>query len=434
MTTEYPLLASIDPHQQRIGYVGALSLVATRDYSTRDALTSRLKDLLYRKVYHDEPLFNELLGRVRDDRRPALLETALRNATNTDLSPAGILAAPDRQQPWLTINAFWINDDRMPSALGELVEKKAFRIIDLARMLGVLLPGHDLSENGYLLKHLLEGTDIRAENPRANPLIPNPRPAISILYVRLLLESDVLFPFLIREIVSAEAAGRRLYTSGKQGLLLTSVDALLASIGSATYPDEILAIQNINTYRNAIASNQSTQENYLRPRLEMLVDVGYLSRRNTTGGRNEFVWTATAATRALANELHPDLAKSTRRELFMDTGFFGALARTTEQPYSAVTNPDDVLWHFARAINRVKRDFGFTPGRTGALLACLLAWEEHKVIEISQVYDAVYNAAKSDLNRYLHFSGGSRFDREFLIRLDDELLVHLEERLKGRTP
>lgn len=434
MTTEYPLLASIDPHQQRIGYVGALSLIATRDYSTRDALTSRLKDLLYRKVYHDDPLFEDLLGRVHEHRRPTLLETASHNATNTDLSPASILAAPDRQQPWLTMNAFWINDDRMPSALGELVEKKAFRIVDLARMLGVLLPGHDLSENGYLLKHLLEDVNVRPENPRANPLIPNPRPALPVLYLRLLLESDVLFPFLIGELVNAEAEGRRLFTSGKQGLLLASVDALLAAIGTATYPDEILAIQNINTYRNAIASNQSTQENYLRPRLEMLVDVGYLARRDTSGGRNEFVWTTTAATRALATELSANLTKSTNREVFLDNQFFGALARTQGLQSRIVTNPDEVLWHFARAIDRVKRDFGFTPGRTGALLACLLAWEEHKIIEISQVYDAVYNAAKSDLNRYLHFSGGSRFDREFLIRLDDDLQSLLEERLKGRTP
>ena len=164
MSAEYPLLASIDPHQQRIGYVGALARVATRDYSTRDAIASRIKDLLYRKVYHDEPLFDDLLKRVAESRRPALLETAARNAANTDLSPASILAAPDRQQPWLTINGFWINDERMPSPLGELVEKKAFRIVDLARMLGVLLPGHDLSESGYLLKYLLEDINQSAEH------------------------------------------------------------------------------------------------------------------------------------------------------------------------------------------------------------------------------------------------------------------------------
>jgi hypothetical protein len=432
MTAEYPLLASIDPHQQRIGYIGALSLVATRDYSTRDAITSRLKDLLYRKVYHDEPLFNDLLERVHEWRRPALLEIASSNATDTDLSPASILAAPDRRQPWLTINTFWINDHRMPSTVGELVEEKAFRIVDLARMLGVLLPGHDLSENGYLLKYLLEDINELPENPLNNPLIPNLRPALQVLYLRLLLESDVLFPFIIRELVKTDTEGRRFLTRGKQGLLLASVDALLATIGTATYPDEILAIQNINKYRNAISRNQSTQENYLRPRLEMLVDVGYLTRRTGTGTvRNEFVWTATPATRALAAELQPCLTKSASRETLLDAQFFGALARTQEQPYTAVRKQDAVLLHFAKAINRIKRDFGFTPGRTGALLACLLAWENHEVIEITQVFDAVYNAAKSDLNKYLHFSGGSRFDREFLIRLDDGLVAHLEQRLHG---
>ena len=271
-------------------------------------------------------------------------------------------------------------------------------------------------------------------NTPVNLLIPNPRPALPVLYLRLLLESDVLFPFIIRELVAADKGRRRLFTSGNHGLLLASVNALLAAIGSPTYPNEILAIQNINAYRNAIASNQSTQENYLRPRLEMLVDVGILARRNTTSaGRNDFACVFTPEAQAFAIELEPNLTESTVREAFLDGRFFGALARAQEKPYTVVTNQESILWHFARAINCVKRDFGFTPGRTGALLACLLAWEERKVIEITQVFDAVYNAAKSDLNRYLHFSGGSRFDREFLIRLDDDLQTHLEHHLHGAT-
>jgi hypothetical protein len=154
--SEYPLLASIDPHHQRIGYVTAFCTIATRDYSSREALTSRLTDLLFRKVYRDEPLFEQLLSRVAAQHRDELLAKAQQNAENPDLSPSSILAAPDRQQPWLTLNTFWIHDNHMPSSLGEITEKKTFRIVDFARMLGILLPGHDLSENGFLIKHLLE--------------------------------------------------------------------------------------------------------------------------------------------------------------------------------------------------------------------------------------------------------------------------------------
>ena len=52
---------------------------------------------------------------------------------------------------------------------------------------------------------------------------------------------------------------------------------------------------------------------------------------------------------------------------------------------------------------------------------------EHKeVIEVADVFDSVYAAATSQWSRFLHFSGVSRFDQEFLIRLDDEALPALE--------
>jgi hypothetical protein len=52
-------------------------------------------------------------------------------------------------------------------------------------------------------------------------------------------------------------------------------------------------------------------------------------------------------------------------------------------------------------------------------------------MDLSEVFDCVYHAAQSAFEKYLHFSGGSRFDREFLIRIDDELLGVLEEECAG---
>jgi hypothetical protein len=321
----------------------------------------------------------------------------------------------------------------MPSSLGELTEKKTFRIVDFARMLSILLPGHDLSENGFLIKHLLEELQTDTAQPLFNPLIPNVRPCLPILYLRFLLDADVLFPFLIAELVRRDEDKIRMQTRGPDGVLLTAVDALLRAIGNPVYPDEILAIQNINAYRNAIARNQSTQENYLRPRLEIMVDLGYLDRTTAGMRKGEFVWNVSASTKALHRELQTRPNPSLNRDAFMDTAFFGAAARSHALPNKPIKKHEEILLYFTKALMRVKRDFGFTPGRTAALLACLIAWEEHRILEITQVFDAVYNAAKTDLGKHFHFSGGSRFDREFLIRVDDALQTILEQQL-GVTP
>jgi hypothetical protein len=75
------------------------------------------------------------------------------------------------------------------------------------------------------------------------------------------------------------------------------------------------------------------------------------------------------------------------------------------------------------------REFGFTPGRTLALHACLMALEQGEVLEVEQVFNAVYDAARTPWERFLHYSGGSRFDREFLIRVDAEMVSALERAL-----
>lgn len=438
MSSAYPLLGSLDPHQQRLGYLTALCTIATRDYASRDVIASRLKELLFKRVYRDDPLFNALLLNVPVDRKEMLLARARENAENPDTSPASILAPPERQQAWLTVNTFWINDERMPSSLGELVESKVFRIVDLARLVSILLPGFDLSETGFLVKHLVEqwSTSQRQPESRFNPLIPDLRPALPLLYLRLLLEADVLFPFILEELVHRHDRGIHMQTRGADGILLASVDRLLATVGTSLYPDEIPAVQNINAFRQAIASNQSTQENYLRPRLEMLVDLGYLNRSEAKASRkSEFVWHVSEATACLARELEPLRIRSQEREEFLDNSFFRVALRSRSEKCRGPRNSDELLLFFARALACVAREFGFTPGRTAALLACLLAAEEGCGIEIRQVFDAVYCPPKSDLGQYMHFSGGSRFDREFLIRVDDALEGILSQRLSpGGSP
>jgi hypothetical protein len=79
------------------------------------------------------------------------------------------------------------------------------------------------------------------------------------------------------------------------------------------------------------------------------------------------------------------------------------------------------LTFFAKAFALVGREIGFTPGRTVALAASLLALENDYVIEVDSMLEAVGDAAQGDFGEHLLFSGGSRLDREFLIRVKPEL-------------
>jgi hypothetical protein len=108
------------------------------------------------------------------------------------------------------------------------------------------------------------------------------------------------------------------------------------------------------------------------------------------------------------------------------------MARVISPTHRSATDDEERLLWFARAYRHIGREFGFTPGRTLALMGCLMAWEAGVVLEVADVFDAVYRATGTRWERFLHFSGGSRFDREFLIRMDNDALPELElERAAG---
>ncbi len=73
----------------------------------------------------------------------------------------------------------------------------------------------------------------------------------------------------------------------------------------------------------------------------------------------------------------------------------------------------------------------FTPGRTLALQACLLAYAAGELLEIAQVFDSVYDAAKSKWSDHLRYSGGSRMDREFMFKVAPQLSPVLEEDIRN---
>jgi hypothetical protein len=241
-----------------------------------------------------------------------------------------------------------------------------------------------------------------------------------------MLSAEILFPFLVNELVTRQKAGATLATrGGNSALLPATVDRLLEHIGTPTDPEDILAIRDAREFRKSIEGSESTAENYLRPRLEILVDLGLVGRKRSSG--SEFPWLVLPETERLAGEWRP-LGTKRDVEEYLDGQFFVSLARVFGLRHGPVAGPEEALLWFARAVQWVGRDIGFTPGHTGALLACLLAWESHTTLEVRDVYDAVYGAARTNWAQYLHFSGGSRLDREFLVRVDPELVTRLEAR------
>jgi hypothetical protein len=425
MSDLYPILSSLDPHHARIGYLGALSTVGVRGLDTTDALRSRLHDLLFERIYPHEPRFEILRSRLSTQRWKELQKRLVRSA---QVDPSAILSDAPLGEGWAYLSEFWLYDSRMPSALGPLSVDKLDRAIDLARWTGVLLATGELSEIGFLLQQLVLECAATEQEQDFNLLLAQARPALPLVYLRLILSAEMLFPFLVREMVERQSAGRQVSTRGEHGLLRGAVGRMLAAIGEPEDPADMLAVRDVSDFEAAILATESTEENYLRPRLEILVDLGLVGRKQVSGkSRTDFMWIATETTERLASEW----AQLKNISEYLDRGFFSSLARVYVRELRRITSMEEVLLWFARAFVRIGRDFGFTPGRTCALLACLIAWESGTLIEIDQVFDAVFEAGRGKWSKYLHFSGGSRFDKEFLIRVDQEAVVELEKALKG---
>ena len=210
--------------------------------------------------------------------------------------------------------------------------------------------------------------------------------------------------------------------AGEEGLLRKVVAELLRRIGEPADPSGILEIQGILEFQDALLKTRSTEENYLRPRMEILVDLGLVERRRRQSG---FVWKSTEVTRRASevwkcvSELRTDVDR------YLDTQFFKSMAVAYDHPASRGMSIESILRQFAAAFSFVGREFGFTPARTVATLACVQAWLSGQILEIAEVFDAVEAAAQSKYGQFLHFSGGSRFDREFLIRVSPDLAAAL---------
>ena len=99
-------------------------------------------------------------------------------------------------------------------------------------------------------------------------------------------------------------------------------------------------------------------------------------------------------------------------------------------PHGACEDDRRRLLYFARGFEFLQREIGFTPGRTIALAGCLLAWEEGWLVEVAEMFDLLQRMAAGPWRPYLEYSGGSRLDQEFLIKIKPGLVPILEKELQ----
>ena len=427
MSGRFSIMRSLDPYHQRIGYLGAFAVTMSRGLDTKDAIRARLDDFLFSRIYAESEEYSRMIGALSPERRPAI--DKIRSSREPEERPAAILQPTNTAADWVFSSEIWLHMDSMPSPRGFVSAKKLDRILDLARWTGLLAPTVELSETGFLLNLLIEGgREGKSELEWFNPLDPAPREAVRLMYIRLLLGAEILWPSLICELVERVDRDLPLRTRGENGLLGAAVDRFLQQHGAMIDPADILELKEINAFRASLAAKASTEENYLRPRLEILLDLGILERQATPGkGRaSQFPWSATDRTAALATKWSEGLGDQDAVHKYLDEQFFGDMNRVFSRNGRTVNEPREILRWFAVAYQQVGRDVGFTPGRSVATLACLLAYEAKEVIEVSKVFDIVYQAARSEWSEFLRFSGGSRFDREFMIHVDNGLIDALD--------
>ena len=158
------------------------------------------------------------------------------------------------------------------------------------------------------------------------------------------------------------------------------------------------------------------------------VDIGLLGRRREAHA-SDTVYEPVPETHRAVTAWSKMLEDPRAIRWFLDNQFFKTTAHVFGVEKAHQCTQWESLLYFARAFELVGREIGFTPGRTVAFAACLLALEDGRLSEIDTMFEAVYAGAKTDLGDHLIFSGGSRFDREFLVRVKPEIMPVLRERI-----
>jgi hypothetical protein len=411
------VLTYLNQYMLRLGFVNCVCAVAQRELDSLDSLNRRFDQLVFRRVYEDESEFAGLLSDIDSEALNALQTLPTRRV---DLEFPRLIAGQATQaRSWYFIGELWVALKDVPSHVGFPNAHHSADYIKLARSLGLILDNYALSEIGSIIHwRLNEGSNVPADlKAGTNPIAIHSDGVVRLCLLYAVLSHDILAPSIL---VGLSTDGASTITD----YLRDAAEQLLATLSRDASLEDILLLKETHKYCERLES-QPVRRNQLRPRLEHYIDLGLLHRgHGVSHSLSESGYRLAADSTNIRKAFSGLIEEPLKQERWMDTEFFGAAGLLYDQE---LRDPRDleVLQYFVRAFPVVKREIGFTPGRTVALLAGINAWQNGIRLEIARTYDAVYAAAKGPYSKYLQFSGGSRSDREFLISVRPEVQVAL---------
>lgn len=458
------ILEELDERQVRLGYVNCVVLIAGRHLDTRTSLRRRFDDFVFRKVYEDAAEWTEFLSQIDEEGLRALEKQEQQRQRDRGGSKAvrdfaAILRRDTHKGRFRYRSHLWILQRCMPSHLGPLAPDRSEVFLEHTKHLGLLAETYTLTENGHVLKQLLFQRDPNLLEGHAipNPLYIRRRLAVQALYTWAILESDMVTPFLLREFLERRQNDPELLAAATEKLLEAfsrgaRVDSALevrklrdyhdrVSRGARPNPADLAALHRrprrpagsgIASFLDKGATTQpgfKIHRHHSRPRLEHYVDIGLLGRRPDAHSADT-VYEPVPETHRAVQVLAPLIENPKAIRHFLDGQFFRSAAHIFGVTGARSCTQWELLTYFAKAFDLVGREIGFTPGRTVSLTGCLLALEDGRLAEIDTMFDAVRAGVKTELGEHLIFSGGSRLDGEFLIRVKPEAAAILRQRLQ----
>jgi len=421
------LITHLDPSQLRLGYLSCLTLVAGRQLDTRQGLLDRLSGFLFQVIDAKDPrwpIFMEEVDRTELDRIKPPTDEKM-----TALHELFRVAVPDT--PAYPLHILWLAQSGLPSHLGLLAVKNTERILDMGRSFDILTTGYALSEKGVFLQNFLlqSSPGIEKGGPETNPFDVGSRLALQLFFLYVLLSVDILTPFLVQEF--AACSGGDLPNAPK--LLTHAAERLIEAVDQSADITNIEALREARTYferlrRKGVARNQA------QPRYHHLFELQFLSRvEREVEGRRIVPYVPNSACQRAAGVLAPLRDHPDDQQNLLDKHFFTWAAEIFGRPARKCDGDVRMLLYFARGFSYLQREIGFTPGRTIALAGCLLALEDGWIVEVAEMFNLLQRMAAGPWRPYLEYSGGSRLDQEFLIKIKPGLVPALERLLVERT-
>ncbi len=418
------LITHLDPSQLRLGYLSCLALVAGRQLDTRQGLVDRLSRFVFQRIdAHDSRW-----ARFMENVEPGELEriTPPLDEKTIQLHEVFRLSVPDVAS--YPLHVLWLAQRQLPSHVGVLTEKTTERILDMARSFEILTTGYALSEKGVFLqnyvRHVAPG--VEDGSPDSNPFDVRMRRPLQLFYLYALLTVDILTPFLIHEF----AMSPRGDLSNAPKLIGKAAENLVRAVEGVMDITNIESIRESRTFFERVTT-KGVARNQAQPRYHHLFEIQLLDRTEVDNeGRRSNPYLANEACRQADAILAPLREQPGEQQDLLDTHFFRWAAAIYGQPCHPCQDDRRRLLYFARGFEYLQREIGFTPGRTIALAGCLLAWEDGWLVEIAEMFDLLQRMAAGPWRPYLEYSGGSRLDQEFLIKIKPGLVSILERELQ----